>query len=683
MAIKLQMEVDLAQQYRAFFKETERQPSAETVKSYIQMATETAQTAVTSQLQGTVITDITRRMNEMMLKVSREASKISTSAHEETEPAHFTTLNKVVGELAGLNVDMTATRRILAACAEEKKRLTAQLRNDVQRTLANETQATGQPATEQAGDDTDSLDNKLKKIDERIKMFEGMEAISKSNIKSLLAAEYNTPDGPWNNESKTIKVMKLDPKLAGKPDPKLVETLVVTLRTMLHEHVSRFWAIIPYFECIVANREQTKHWHFPCEKNSYSQIPEKLRPIYMSQSKTLFNQLWGATAGSNQATGSTIVRKTYGEKFLGDSMDSGESVKSSVNDGMMTVYYLITTHESAGYEEKSKLKHTLHQTAAMFATGNPQQKLAPIRLVLDKAMSLGVKIDFEATIKPIVITLRKRSPNFNELAHKYLSVTNIIDWESDALQIFDRLLSEIDHVIDSLGMQSLQELRDSKTKLLETTAKAAYASYTGSATPTTQDGGTADSDLPRKMKCNTKCAASKCSTSISQDQINGVNAYRAKKYKYANGRELNFRPVLCDSCSHKITEGNIKTLNGPDGGKFERTERDGKTGYRFITKDNLQVKAQKTTTEEKAPTKTKDAADNKAHEELKSMMQETLLDILTPIQSSVAQTQPTTTPQAVATPNPAAQAPVATPDPTPDRAAQLQAQLQRLGIVPK
>eukprot|EP01052_Picozoa_sp_SAG31_P013340 SAG31_NODE_801_length_12013_cov_23.812070_1_plen_44_part_00 len=40
-----------------------------------------------------------------------------------------------------------------------------------------------------------------------------------------------------------MKVMKLDPKLAGKPDPKLVETLVVTLRTMLHEHVSRFWAI--------------------------------------------------------------------------------------------------------------------------------------------------------------------------------------------------------------------------------------------------------------------------------------------------------------------------------------------------------------------------------------------------------------------------------------------------------
>ena len=65
MAIKLQMEVDLAQQYRAFFKELDKQPSTETVKSYIQMATETAQTAVTSQLQGTVITDITRRMNEM------------------------------------------------------------------------------------------------------------------------------------------------------------------------------------------------------------------------------------------------------------------------------------------------------------------------------------------------------------------------------------------------------------------------------------------------------------------------------------------------------------------------------------------------------------------------------------------------------------------------------------------
>eukprot|EP01052_Picozoa_sp_SAG31_P010048 SAG31_NODE_539_length_14296_cov_14.408819_9_plen_143_part_00 len=121
-----------------------RHASAPLPGAFALLAHPTAQTAVKSQMQGTILTDITRRMNDMMLKVSREASKISTSALKEEEPEHFTTLTKVVGELARLNVDINATRLILQACAEEKKRLTAQLRSDVQRTLAEETKTTGE-----------------------------------------------------------------------------------------------------------------------------------------------------------------------------------------------------------------------------------------------------------------------------------------------------------------------------------------------------------------------------------------------------------------------------------------------------------------------------------------------------------------------------------------------------------
>ena len=56
-----------------------------------------------------------------------------------------------------------------------------------------------------------------------------------------------------------------------------------------------------------------------------------------------------------------------------------------------------------------------------------------IRIIVDKALTLRVQIDFEATIKPIVMTLRKRSPNFNELAAKYLKSQNFPDWQEQGL----------------------------------------------------------------------------------------------------------------------------------------------------------------------------------------------------------------------------------------------------------
>ena len=72
-----------------------------------------------------------------------------------------------------------------------------------------------------------------------------------------------------------------------------------------------------------------------------------------------------------------------------------------------------------------------------------------------------MKIDYNATVKPIVSILRKRSPNFNELATKYLGSESVKyyseGWEENGLHIFDTLLSEIDHVIDVLGMTGTRE----------------------------------------------------------------------------------------------------------------------------------------------------------------------------------------------------------------------------------
>ena len=42
---------------------------------------------------------------------------------------------------------------------------------------------------------------------------------------------------------------------------------------------------------------------------------------------------------------------------------------------MASLYFLVATHEYAGYEERSRLRSTLHTTHSLFATGNPQSKL--------------------------------------------------------------------------------------------------------------------------------------------------------------------------------------------------------------------------------------------------------------------------------------------------------------------
>ena len=52
-------------------------------------------------------------------------------------------------------------------------------------------------------------------------------------IRALLHKTFNTPNTEWDKEQKSLKTLKLDIKLAGKADPKLVEDLMVSIRTIL------------------------------------------------------------------------------------------------------------------------------------------------------------------------------------------------------------------------------------------------------------------------------------------------------------------------------------------------------------------------------------------------------------------------------------------------------------------
>ena len=82
------------------------------------------------------------------------------------------------------------------------------------------------------------------------------------------------------------------------------------------------------------------------------------------------------------------------------------------------------------------------------------------------------------------------------------------------MHIFDTLLSEIDHVIDVLGMTGVQELNDAKSKALAADARNVFAYYTSTASDSNtrqsvsgnNDGAGNGPKPDGGFACNKKCA---------------------------------------------------------------------------------------------------------------------------------------------------------------------------------
>ena len=500
--------------------------------------------------------------------------ELKTDTTAPTRPVHLLQLDDILSHLSQHANELDTTGQTIRKLDTAKLEAATELRS-----IVNDMELSAAESVTGESGPMEVLQGKIADFDTKLATFSQYTNTVRASIRALLHKNFNTPDTDWDKEPKSLKTLKLDVKLAGKADPKLVEDLIVSIRTVLHGAVSRFWAIIPFFEIMDIDRESTDFWDFPCEANDYLGVPKPLRKRYISQSRLLFMHMWSSSTGSTQV-GSTILRKTYGRKFLGDAIGEGDSVKSSQNDGMASLYFLVATHEYAGYEERSRLRSTLHTTHTLFSAGNPQSKLPAIRQVLDKAMSLKVKIDYNATVKPIVSILRKRSPNFNELATKYLGSESVKyyseGWEENGLHIFDTLLSEIDHVIDVLGMTGVLELNDAKSKAMAVDGHNAFSYYASSPSDDNtkhsdsgDHGGGGNGPKPEGgYACNKKCAVKDCENSISGETRDAVNKYRIDKLKQlkSQGKTPSFIPKLCKSCTDKLTQGHVQSLQGQQQG---------------------------------------------------------------------------------------------------------------------
>ena len=213
----------------------------------------------------------------------------------------------------------------------------------------------------------------------------------------------------------------------------------------------------------------------------------------------------------------------------------------------------------------------------MFATGNPQSKIPAIRVVIDKASQLHVKIDFEATIKPLVMMLRQRSPNFNDLASQYLKDRNpqlLADWEDHCLDHLDSLLSEIDYVVDQFGMQtSLRDLTDDRSTANEVTAISAFAIYADSTDNSDASTGGQPKQSGQNQGNRWKCKVKDCDKFIGKKFQ--AECTERKKKLVAEGKWNNSmqKVNVCYNCHNRLKQGEVSSLKLKNGKDYTLPEK--------------------------------------------------------------------------------------------------------------
>eukprot|EP01052_Picozoa_sp_SAG31_P041869 SAG31_NODE_6471_length_2004_cov_5.374278_1_plen_397_part_00 len=224
---------------------------------------------------------------------------------------HFVILDTVMNTLETIGTELEKTRGAITTLVSRKKKLTADLiefwtdvGDDVTEILEN-SESVDEESTPKPGSKAirhDKIQTEVDKIDTQIKSLQSHVHALRGAIKATLANHYNTPEYDWNSEPKKLQALTLDPKLAGSPDPTLVDSFLVSIRGLLHNHVSLFWTCIPYLECMDSDREYAEHWSFPCEANKYDGVPKHLVDIYKSQSAILFQHIWSSSESERKET---------------------------------------------------------------------------------------------------------------------------------------------------------------------------------------------------------------------------------------------------------------------------------------------------------------------------------------------------------------------------------------------
>ena len=158
------------------------------------------------------------------------------AANAANAPTHFILLDNIKEQLAIYAKELETTRLTISKLDKAKLDYAAELRTMID---AMQLDAVPEDASTDS-EESKKLQVKIDEVDKKLTTFKQYMVTVREGIKAILSKAFNTPNIEWTQESKSLRVLKLDAKLVGKPDPKLVDNLIVSIRNVLHDAVSKF-----------------------------------------------------------------------------------------------------------------------------------------------------------------------------------------------------------------------------------------------------------------------------------------------------------------------------------------------------------------------------------------------------------------------------------------------------------
>ena len=410
---------------------------------------------------------------------------------------------------------------------------------------------------DQADKQQRSIDKQIEAIGERIKLVKQSIENVTGRIRTVLTTRCNIPEKVRAEFAISTIKEKLPEKLNGKPDPLVAEELISFIKKLISTYPDQLWSIVPTLHRLI-NMDHTEsskgeRWKPPSLSTKYSEVPYELQPYYASHNQRLYDTL--------VIMGSQAVQRSMSSFSTGDDdITLRRTSHADQADGVSVLAWHLHYHEQSGYQIRAELQNYLNYAHGAFVDKDPVEAAKTIRKKLREAERLGIKLEYDMSIRRIVEVIRRRDVSFIQPMQRWITCPDPSK-SNDCISYMDPLLAEIERIARNVSdvMPSLTDKHHKQAAALFTQFSSAVSEE-----PQQQQQQQSQQHNHRKdeqtQKSNWTCPVEGCKHVFSKKQKE-AHMEKVKKSKANKGHRV--AQLLCD---HHLAElkknGSIKYANG-------------------------------------------------------------------------------------------------------------------------
>ena len=402
----------------------------------------------------------------------------------------------------------------------------------------------------------DELSQQIETIGERIRVVKQSIENVTDRIRAVLTIRCNIPEKVRAEFAITTIKEKLPEKLNGKPDPLVAEELISFINKLISTYPEQLWSIVPTLHRLISmdhtENSKSSRWAPPKLRTKYDGVPYDLQPYYASHNQRLFDIL--------VIMGSQAVQRSMSSFSTGDDDFALRRTSHADHaDGVSVLAWHLHYHEQSGYQIRAELQNYLNYAHGAFVDKDPVEAVKAIRKKLREAERLGIKLEYDMSIRRIVEVIRRRDVSFIAPMQHWISCPDPTK-SNDCICFMDPLLAEIERIARNVS-DVMPNLTDKHHKQ----AAALFTQFSSAVSNESQQGQqpqkqNSDQTQENQKKNQWTCPAKGCKHIFSKKQKD-QHLERIKKAKSNSGRRV--AKLLCD---HHLAElkknGSIEYENG-------------------------------------------------------------------------------------------------------------------------